>query len=203
MISFEKKHCEANDNLIDPELCLQYQIKKLMRAEEHIDDVLDPDFGTEEYQLKSALWKKNKIWQKILEDDTPMPFITGEDIEQMFFDDMNESFDHFHDVMPEGRDKLLHPEGVTMKVAWIPEPNIQYTGMFREAQHGFMRISDALVGLNQFDISSPSLGLKFLRDGMYAADAVAMVHVDGQSSYNFFKNRYLTNIAPGEFECAV
>jgi len=62
MISFEKKHCEANDNLIDPELCLQYQIKKLMRAEEHIDDVLDPDFGTEEYQLKSALWKKNKIW---------------------------------------------------------------------------------------------------------------------------------------------
>jgi hypothetical protein len=42
----------------------------------------------------------------------------------MFFDDMNESFDHFHDVMPEGRDKLLHPEGVTMKVAWIPEPNI-------------------------------------------------------------------------------
>jgi len=66
-----------------------------------------------------------------------------------------------------------------------------------------MRISDALVGLNQFDISSPSFGLKFLRDGMYAADAVAMVHVDGQSSYNFFKNRYLTHIAPGEFECAV
>lgn len=49
-----------------------------------------------------------------------MPFITGEDISDLFFEDMDISFDHFHDVLPPGREKLLHPEGVVMKVAYIP-----------------------------------------------------------------------------------
>lgn len=64
--------------------------------------------------------------------------------------------------------------------------------MFNEVQqHGIMRISDALASLPG-NISSPGFGLKFLRDGMYAADAVTLVSVDGQNSYNFFKNRYPT-----------
>ena len=41
------------------------------------------------------------------------------------------------------------------------------------------------------------MGLKFLRDGIDSANLVAMYSVNGQDSWNFFKNDFTTNIGPG------
>jgi hypothetical protein len=38
------------------------------------------------------------------------------------------------------------------------------------------------------------MGLKFLRDGMDSASLVAMYSVDGQDSWNFFKNDFSNHI---------
>ena len=40
----------------------------------------------------------------------------------------------------------------------------------------------------------PGFGLKFLRDGMDAANLVAMYSVDGQESWNYFKNDFSNHI---------
>jgi len=89
--------------LSDPKLCLDYQINKYVHAEMILEDQPDPDFNTDTYLEKSAVWKKQKIWEKVIEDDTSMPFIHGEEIEDFFTNDMNPTFDHKGDIMPEGR----------------------------------------------------------------------------------------------------
>ena len=44
------------------------------------------------------------------------------------------------------------------------------------------------------------MGLKFLRDGMDSANLVAMYSVNGQDSWNFFKNDFTTHIGPGDLD---
>jgi len=39
----------------------------------------------------------------VIEDDESMPFIDGEEIADFFTNDMNLTFDHLGDQMPEGR----------------------------------------------------------------------------------------------------
>ena len=48
-------------------------------------------------------------------------------------------------------------------------------------------------GLN----TAPGMGLKFLRDGVDSANLVAMYSVNGQDSWNFFKNDFTNHIGPG------
>ena len=42
--------------------------------------------------------------------------------------------------------------------------------------------------------TAPGMGLKFLRDGVDSANLVAMYSVDGQESWNFFKNDFSNHI---------
>ena len=44
--------------------------------------------------------------------------------------------------------------------------------------------------------TAPGMGLKFLRDGMDSANLLAMFAVEGQESWNFFKNDFSNHI-PG------
>ena len=44
--------------------------------------------------------------------------------------------------------------------------------------------------------------MKFLRDGMYSANLLAMFGFDGQTSYNFFKNRWTSVLRELNNECA-
>jgi len=46
---------------------------------------------------------------------------------------MNLTFDHIGDTMPDDRAKVTHPVGVTFKVAFIPEVDSPYTGIFKGA----------------------------------------------------------------------
>lgn len=88
----------------------------------------------------------------------------------------------------------------------MPVPNNEgYTGLFEGADHGLIRLSlakkpdpsksSAEGALENF---TPGFGLKFLRDGMPSASMVAMYSVDGQNSWNFFKNDFSNHIARSE-----
>ena len=55
---------------------------------------------------------------------------------------MNLSYDTISDTMPLGRVKRTHPVGTMTKVELIPHPKQPYTGLFRGARHGVMRISE-------------------------------------------------------------
>ena len=55
---------------------------------------------------------------------------------------MNLSFDTVSDTMPVGRIKRTHPVGTTTLVEFIAQADTPYTGMFKGAKHGVMRISE-------------------------------------------------------------
>ena len=63
---------------------------------------------------------------------------------ELFTQDMNLSFDHTGDTMPEGRKKMTHPRGVTFEVAFRPTSDSPYTGIFKGADSGIMRISETV-----------------------------------------------------------
>ena len=65
-----------------------------------------------------------------------------------------------------------------------------------------MRISDTTASNPSVPKTAPGFGIKFLRDGMYSANSVAMFSFDGQKSFNFFKNRWLTILREFNNSCA-
>ena len=115
---------------------------------------------------------------------------------------MNLSFDHTGDTMPDGRKKMTHPRGVTFKVAFRPTAQSPYTGIFRGAKHGIMRISETVRTNPEVNQTSPGFGIKFLRDGMDSADTVTMFSFDGQPSYNYFANRWSIHLNEPMNECS-
>ncbi len=124
------------------------------------------------------------------------------DLLPLFQQDMNLSFDHTGDSMPDNRVKMTHPRGVTTKVVFRPTKDTPYTGIFRGAKHGIMRISETVPTSPDKPQTSPGFGIKFLRDGMDSADTVTMFNFDGQKSFNYFKNRWSTHLNEFTNECA-
>lgn len=89
-----------------------------------------------------------------------------------------------------------------MKVAFKPTENTPYTGIFRGAQHGILRVSETVRTFPEKPNTSPGFGIKFLRDGMDSADTVTMFSFDGQPSFNYFQNRWSTHLNEPVNECA-
>jgi hypothetical protein len=157
---------------------------------------------TPEYQAMSAMCKEELIWKKLLTDGTRQMFFTGPEFQSLFDQDMNLSYDVHSDTMPVNRKKVTHPIGSHSKVEFIPHPDSPYTGMYRGAKHGIMRISDTVKSTPEVAKTVPGNAVKFLRDGMFSANFVAMFSFDGQTSFNFFKNRWTTILREPNNKCA-
>ena len=100
--------------------------------------------NTPEWFALSASCKKRYLWKKIIADKRLNRWFEGPDLLPLFTQDMNLSFDHTGDTMPDGRVKMTHPRGVTAKVAFRPTMGHDYTGIFRGATHGIMRVSETV-----------------------------------------------------------
>lgn len=161
-----------------------------------------PNLDTPEYQILSARCKQELIWRLTLQDPRREGFFVGYDFEGFFNQDMNLSYDTVSDTMPEGRLKKTHPVGTVAKVEFIAKHDQPYTGMFRGVKHGIMRISDTTFTTPSITKTVPGFGMKWLRDGMSSANWVAMFSFDGQLSFNFFKNRWVTILREFNNICA-
>ena len=115
---------------------------------------------------------------------------------------MNLSFDTVSDTMPIGRIKRTHPVGTTTLVEFIAQADTPYTGMFKGAKHGVMRISEFAETRPHVPDTAPGHGVKLLRDGMASGNWFAMFAFDGQMSFNFFKNRWTNILREMRNECA-
>ena len=95
------------------------------------------------------------------------------------------------------RYKYIHTVGAVGRVQWRDRGGHPYTGIFAGASSGFVRLSLANEPSPPAPGTAPGMGLKFLRDGRDSANLVAMYSVDGQDSWNFFKNNFTNHIAAG------
>ena len=93
------------------------------------------------------------------------------------------------------RNKTIHAVGDVAKIKWTSLGAHPYTGVFKGADSGYVRMSVAApVGLPGLPNMIPGMGVKLLRDGVESANFVAMYSVDGQKSYNFFDNNFSNHI---------
>lgn len=92
------------------------------------------------------------------------------------------------------RSKYIHTEGVVASVKLTNSGNHPFTGIFKGADSGVIRMSFAAKPDPKVKTTTPGIGLKFLRSGIDSASLVAMYSVDGQESWNFFKNDFSNHI---------
>ena len=134
----------------------------------------DENYSGEQYILSSASDKKDKLWQQVIgakDASGSYPNPAG-----IFLEAMDPTFHTPGDVMPkEGlfhttRTKYIHSVGAHGKVKFIAAPNSPYTGIFKGANHGIVRLSSAAKPTaDGKQPLAPGMGLKFLRDGVDSA----------------------------------
>jgi len=95
------------------------------------------------------------------------------------------------------RVKYIHTVGAVGQVEWRPVDGHSYSGMFSGGSHGWVRLSLAQQPSPPALKTAPGMGLKLLRSGRDSANLVAMFSVNGQESWNFFKNNFTNHIGPG------
>jgi len=102
------------------------------------------------------------------------------------------------DEAPQGYEKAIHAHGVAAKVRFESEPTSPYTGMFKGAPHGIVRIS--VTSDPEGKDFAPGLALKLLVDGRPSQNVSFLFKLSGQKdNHNFFANE-LSNIIPVEFD---
>jgi hypothetical protein len=164
----------------------------------------DDDFSSDKYMGMTRSEKFDKMWYKINENQSPNDWYSSFSLAKIFFIRMKTSFEHYGDSMPSGRQKLIHTVGVMGQVEFVAEQDKRvnpYTGIFQGASHVLLRLSLAKKpdfskrkAEDAEDNFTPGFGVKFIRDGVHSFDTVAMFGVNGQPSWNFFKNEFSTHI---------
>jgi len=154
------------------------------------------------YLALPASEKLRLIWENVIADSTPGSW-PGLELAEIFFEDMCVTMWQEGDEMPKAwtgnyRQKYIHSLGNVATVELISTGDHPYTGIFEGAQYGVARLSMAAEPSADVLMTTPGMGLKFLRDGIDSANLVAMYGVDGQESWNFFKNDFTNHIAAAQ-----
>ena len=161
--------------------------------------------NTDEYLLLSAAEKNKIIFAKCLENTTSASWFSGLEMLGIFMESMCPTFRAQGDELPweKGllfygwRKKYIHTVGAVGQIEWRNLEEHPYTGIFEGAGQGIVRFSLAKEPDTSSNSTTPGMGLKFFRDRMDSANLVAMYSVNGQNSWNFFKNDFTTHIGTG------
>ena len=114
------------------------------------------------------------------------------------------SFGVIHDELPRGRPKINHAQGVVSLVSWEDLGGHNFTGIYEGGSDlGLLRLSEANFLLPESTGLTPSLAMKFLRDGMESANQLAIVSFEETDSWNFFENDFRTRVDFFTDKCAV
>lgn len=159
------------------------------------------DFSTQTYFNKPASHKMDLLWNKLSENQHSLGFYSDFTVSGIFLEGMKPSFDVVGDEFQAGRKKLIHTVGGVVKAQFISTNDHFYTGIFEGCNNVLIRLSIA----KKQDISksnakgaadnfAPGMAIKFLRDGFPSANVQAMYSVNGQESWNFFKNNFSNHI---------
>lgn len=153
-------------------------------------------YGSSSYIAKSAVQKQKELWSEISATAGKKGSWPGLTLAGIFVEDMEPTFNTAGDAMPAGRKKYIHTVGNVAKCKWVSAGGHPYTGIFKGATHGLVRLSSAAEpALTTMQPLAPGMGLKFLRDGVDSANLVAMYSTEGTPhDWNFFSKDFYNHI---------
>lgn len=155
-----------------------------------VDETYDDSY----YEYLTAAEKETLLWEKVQETAGTKGSFSPFRLLKMFTKDLSPTVDHYSDFIPYEGGKPFHSVGAVATVKFDTSgSNGTFTGIFAGgSSHGMIRLSLALGSRNSAYV--PGLALKFLRNGMYSANVMAMEGIDGQESGNFFERDFSNHI---------
>ena len=154
------------------------------------------------YQNWSANEKLEALWKQCIADTTPKP-VPYNELPSLFTRNIDITYTRTADELPEDRPKINHAQGVVGLVSWEDLGGHDYTGLFEGGSDlGLIRMSEANFDLPEAPGLTPSLAIKFLRDGMKSVNHLANVSFGPTDSFNFFANNFRSKIPLFEDVCA-
>ncbi|HYE00055.1 MAG TPA: hypothetical protein VEH84_11780 [Alphaproteobacteria bacterium] len=150
----------------------------------------------EGYEAQAACAKRDYLWnERILPSrHAELPPIPDIDVPGLILAGMASKMDLLADQAPPGWRKPIHARGSVAAVRFVAEPETPFTGLFRGAECGLIRLS--LTGAPEKRGVAPGLALKLFVDGRPSANMSALFRLDGQGAdHNYFANEF-SNIVP-------
>jgi len=149
-----------------------------------------------EYEAQSSEEKLNSLWKKVEENQSSSSY---PNVLKLLGMSVQTSFDTEWDIMPEGREKVIHSVGATCKFKLKVVQDSPYSGLFsaNELSSGLIRLG----GAQPVTVSSgvvPGVGIKFLRSKVKSANFVALFSLDPlpNKNYDFFSHNLTNKIPP-------
>lgn len=151
------------------------------------------------YEAQDHKAKMAQIWAQMTAPDVinksgplkdPLGVVT-----QMVVESMRTTMDMHRDVLPIGRTKVIHAQGVHCKFELNVAEGSGYTGIFSPGiKEGIIRLGSA-TGVTVAGMF-PGLGIKFLRDGVTSANFVALRSTGPGGSNDFFAQDITNHVPP-------
>jgi hypothetical protein len=148
-----------------------------------------------DYQSWPARHKQDLLWQQILQSRyDQLPLLQKIDVVGLFLTALSTKMDRQSDQAPPAWKKAIHAHGSVAKIKFVATADSPFTGLFRQSNHGFLRMS---VTADPADRGvAPGLAVKLLIDGKPSGNVSALVSLTGQGkNYNLFAHEF-SNIVP-------
>jgi hypothetical protein len=149
-----------------------------------------------DYQSWKAAQKQDFLWNsRILKSKyDQLPPLKKIDIVALFLTALKTKMDLQSDEAPINWKKAIHAHGIVAKIKFIPTNNTSFSGLFKGADYGLLRLS--VTGDPSDRGFAPGLAIKLFVDENPSGNFSALVSLVGQDkNYNFFANE-LSNIVP-------
>lgn len=88
--------------------------------------------------------------------------------------------------MPPNRLKVIHATGCVAQFKFVSLNNHDFTGVFKGAEYGIMRISE-VGSARREDTPNTSAGFKMFRDGVASANLFTVHAFEGHDTFNFLR----------------
>ncbi len=103
------------------------------------------------------------------------------------------SFDYFYDEVPEDRIKIIHANGSSAKISFVPASGHPFTGIYQSGGMGIARLSLATTPTDTSFI--PGMAIKFLLPDNASLNLHVMNQLSGQGKdWNFFAKPFSNKI---------
>jgi len=155
-----------------------------------------------EYEEQTAQQKMKQLWKEVTRRGvvgTPGPLKSALGVaKSMIGESMRTAFDNHWDVLPEGRTKVIHAQGVHCKFE-LEIKKSTFTGLLAKGkQRGIIRMGSA-TSLGAFGAPFPGLSFKFPRNGRQSGNFVALRQsglTKKTDGYAFFDKPFSKHVAP-------
>jgi len=156
----------------------------------------------EEFEAQNYRDKQSQLWAR-----TTDPSVVGQSapshlaahtLTSLLGLSMITPFDDQWEVLPAGRERIIHTQGVVCQIDFQVNSNSPFTGVLSPGtQHGMIRFGSA-ASLDEPVLPKifPGFGIKFLRSGVRSADWVSLRTVGDGGSWNFMETEFANHVDP-------